>query len=158
MSKTVSELAQELGLSKQYLNRILSQNNLGRKKAETKKLVSDMDEKALISILESNIGNKKSETKTETEKLVSDMPLTARETREENNIGNQKMESKSETEMETSFRYVREQLEIKGKIEMKKNFIAIIKNILKNKNILNIVLKLLKKMEVLVFFRQITLM
>ena len=49
-----------------------------------------MDEKALISILESNIGNKKSETKTETEKLVSDMPLTARETREENNIGNQK--------------------------------------------------------------------
>ena len=33
-----------------------------------------MDEKALISILESNIGNKKSETKTETEKLVSDMP------------------------------------------------------------------------------------
>ena len=113
MSKTVSELAQELGLSKQYLNRILSQNNLGRKS-----------------------GNKK---------LVSDMPLTARETREENNIGNQKMETKSETEMETSFRYVREQLEIKGKIEMKKNFIAIIKNILKNKNILNIVLKLLKK-------------
>ena len=74
-----------------------------------------MDEKALISILESNIGNKKSETKTETEKLVSDMPLTARETRKENNIGNQKMETKSETEMETSFRYVREQLEIKGK-------------------------------------------
>ena len=30
---------------------------------------------------------------------------------------------------------------------MKKNFIAIIKNILKNKNILNIVLKLLKKMD-----------
>ena len=114
MSKTVSELAQELGLSKQYLNRILSQNNLGRKSGN-KKLVSDMDEKALISILESNIGNKKSETKTETEKIVSDMPLTARETREENNIGNQKTETKSETEMETSFRYVREQLEIKGK-------------------------------------------
>ena len=74
-----------------------------------------MDEKALISILESNIGNKKSETKTETEKLVSDMQLTARETRKENNIGNQKMETKSETEMETSFRYVREQLEIKEK-------------------------------------------
>ena len=114
MSKTVSELAQELGLSKQYLNRILSQNNLGRKSGN-KKLVSDMDEKALISILESNIGNKKSETKTETEKIVSDMPLTARETSEENNIGNQKTETKSETEMETSFRYVREQLEIKGK-------------------------------------------
>ena len=114
MSKTVSELAQELGLSKQYLNRILSQNNLGRKSGN-KKLVSDMDEKALISILESNIGNKKSETKTETEKIVSDMPLTAREAREENNIGNQKTETKSETEMETSFRYVREQLEIKGK-------------------------------------------
>ena len=79
MSKTVSELAQELGLSKQYLNRILSQNNLGRKKGN-KKVVSDIDEKALISILESNIGNQK-----------------------------------SETEMETSFRYVREQLEIKGK-------------------------------------------
>ena len=114
MSKTVSELAQELGLSKQYLNRILSQNNLGRKSGN-KKLVSDMDEKALISILESNIGNKKSETKTETEKIVSDMPLTARETREENNIGNQKTETKSETEIETIFRYVREQLEIKGK-------------------------------------------
>lgn len=83
MSKTVSELAQELGLSKQYLNRILSQNNLGRKKGN-KKVVSDIDEKALISILESNIGNQKTETK-------------------------------SETEMETSFRYVREQLEIKGK-------------------------------------------
>ena len=114
MSKTVSELAQELGLSKQYLNRILSQNNLGRKSGN-KKLVSDMDEKALISILESNIGNKKSETKTETEKLVSDMPLIARETREESNIGNQETETKTETEMEISFRYVREQLEIKGK-------------------------------------------
>ena len=107
MSKTVSELAQELGLSKQYLNRILSQNNLGRKKGN-KKVVSDIDEKALISILESNIGNKKSETKTETKKVVSDMPLTARETREERDIGNQKTETKSETEMETSFRYVRE--------------------------------------------------
>ena len=36
MSKTVSELAQELGLSKQYLNRILSQNNLGRKSGNKK--------------------------------------------------------------------------------------------------------------------------
>lgn len=110
MSKTVSELSAELGVSKQYLNRVLSQNNLGRK-IGNKKLVSDMDEKALISILESNIGNKKSETKSETEKLVSYMPLIERETREESNIGNKK----SETEMETSFRYVREQLEIKGK-------------------------------------------
>ena len=109
MSKTVSELAQELGLSKQYLNRVLSQNNLGRK-IGNKKLVSDMDEKALIAILGGNIGNKKSETKTETEKLVSDMPLIASETREENNIGNKK----TETESETSFRYVREQLKIKG--------------------------------------------
>ncbi|NQN66831.1 hypothetical protein HPA09_11380 [Streptococcus suis] len=106
MSKTVSELAQELGLSKQYLNRILSQNNLGRKSGN-KKLVSDIDEKALISILENNIGNKKSETK----KVVSDMPLITSEPREESNIGNQK----TETELETSFRYVREQLEIKGK-------------------------------------------
>lgn len=106
MSKTVSELAQELGLSKQYLNRILSQNNLGRKKGN-KKLVSDIDEKALISILDGNIGNKKSETK----KLVSDIPLISSEIREDGAIGNKKME----TEMETSFRYVREQLEIKGK-------------------------------------------
>lgn len=106
MSKTVSELAQELGLSKQYLNRILSQNNLGRKKGN-KKVVSDMDVKALISILEGDIGNKKSETK----KVVSDLPLIASETREEGNIENQK----TETELETSFQYVREQLEIKGK-------------------------------------------
>lgn len=106
MSKTVSELAQELGLSKQYLNRILSQNNLGRKKGN-KKVVSDMDVKALISILEGNIGNKKSETK----KVVSDSPLIASETREEGNIENQK----TETELETSFQYVREHLEIKVK-------------------------------------------
>lgn len=106
MSKTIKELADELGLSKQYLNRVLTQNNLGRK-IGNKKLVSDIDEKALISILESNIGNKKSETK----KVVSDIPINPSETRAESNIGNQK----SETEMETSFRYVREQLEIKGK-------------------------------------------
>lgn len=106
MSKTIKELADELGLSKQYLNRVLTQNNLGRK-IGNKKVVSEMDEKALISILNGNIGNKKSET----EKLVSDIPINPSETREESNIGNQK----SETEMETSFRYVREQLEIKGK-------------------------------------------
>ncbi|WNO79678.1 hypothetical protein RMQ61_11745 (plasmid) [Streptococcus suis] len=41
MSKTASELAQEFGLSKQYLNRVLTQNNLGRK-IGNKKLVSDM--------------------------------------------------------------------------------------------------------------------
>lgn len=105
MSKTVSELAQELELSKQYLNRVLSQNNLGRK-IGNKKLVSDMDEKALIAILGGNIGNKKTETK----KLVSDIPLIASETREENNIENKK----TETELETSFRYIREQLKIKG--------------------------------------------
>ena len=110
MSKTVSELSAELGVSKQYLNRVLSQNNLGRK-IGNKKLVSDMDEKALISILESNIGNKKSETKTETEKLVSDIPLKSTGTRDTDEIGNQKSETKSET----SFRYLHEQLEIKGK-------------------------------------------
>ena len=65
-----------------------------------------MDEKALIAILGGNIENKKTETK----KLVSDIPLIASETREENNIGNKK----TETELETSFRYVREQLKIKG--------------------------------------------
>ena len=44
-------------------------------------------------------------------------------------------------------------------IEMKKNFIAIIKNILKNKNIPKYCFEIIeKKMEVLVFFRQITLM
>lgn len=106
MSKTIKELADELGLSKQYLNRVLTQNNLGRK-IGNKKVVSEMDEKALISILDGNIGNKKSETK----KVVSDIPLITSEPREESNIGNQK----TETELETSFRYVREQLEIKGK-------------------------------------------
>ena len=109
MSKTVSELAQELGLSKQYLNRILSQNNLGRK-IGNKKLVSDMDEKALIAILGGDIGNKK----TETEKVVSNMSLSLSEIREEDHVGNRKTETKLETELETSFRYVREQLEIKG--------------------------------------------
>ncbi|MBS8095553.1 hypothetical protein F6P76_11100, partial [Streptococcus suis] len=72
-----------------------------------KKVVSDTDEKALISILEGNIGNKKSETR----KLASDMTSIPSKTREEENIRNQK----SETELETGFRYVREQLEIKGK-------------------------------------------
>lgn len=106
MSKTVSELSQELGVSKQYLNRILSQNKLGRKNGN-KKLVSDIDVKAVISILEGNIGNKKSETK----KVVSDMPLNSSGTSESEKIGNKKTETKSET----IFRYVREQLEIKGK-------------------------------------------
>lgn len=114
MSKTVSELSEELGLSKQYLNRVLTQNNLGQKKGN-KKIVSDMDEKALISILEDNIGNKKSETKIERKKAVSDLNSIAIETRDKDGIGNQKTETKSETEIETSFRYVREQLEIKGK-------------------------------------------
>ena len=79
MSKTVSELAQELGVSKQYLNRILTKHKLGKIKGN-KKVVSDSDVKSILSILDRNIGNQK-----------------------------------SETEMETSFRYVREQLEIKGK-------------------------------------------
>lgn len=114
MSKTIKELADELGLSKQYLNRVLTQNNLGRK-IGNKKVVSEMDEKVLISILDGNIGNKKSETK----KVVSDIPINPSETKEEDGNGNQKTETKtetkSETELETSFRYVREQLEIKGK-------------------------------------------
>lgn len=114
MSKTVTELAQEFGVSKQYLNRILTKNELGKMKGN-KKVVSDMDEKALIAILESNIGNKKSETKSETKKVVSDIPSITTRTREEDNIGNQKTETKSETEIESSFRYVRKQLEIKGK-------------------------------------------
>ena len=106
MSKTVSELAQELGLSKQYLNRILSQNNLGRKKGN-KKVVSDSDVKSLLSILERNIGNQKSETKN----LVSDISSKSTGSKDEDENGNQK----SETKTETSFRYLREQLEIKGK-------------------------------------------
>ena len=69
MSKTVSELSAELGVSKQYLNRVLSQNNLGRK-IGNKKLVSDSDVKLLLSILKSDIGNQKSETKN----IVSDIP------------------------------------------------------------------------------------
>ena len=106
MSKTVSELAQELGLSKQYLNRILSQNNLGRKKGN-KKVVSDSDVKSVLSILERNIGNQKSETKN----LVSDIPSKSTGSKDKDENGNQK----SETKTETSFRYLREQLEIKGK-------------------------------------------
>ena len=47
MSKTVSELSAELGVSKQYLNRVLSQNNLGRK-IGNKKLVSDSDVRDVI--------------------------------------------------------------------------------------------------------------
>lgn len=79
MSKTVTDLAQELGVSKQYLNRILTKHKLGKIKGN-KKVVSDSDVKSLLSILKSNIGNKKTETKSE-----------------------------------TSFRYLHEQLEIKGK-------------------------------------------
>ncbi|MDK7160406.1 hypothetical protein QP415_11190, partial [Pauljensenia sp. UMB3104] len=70
MSKTVSELAQELGLSKQYLNRILSQNNLGRKKGN-KKVVSDMPLTARETREERDIGNQKTETKSETEMETS---------------------------------------------------------------------------------------
>ena len=39
MSKTVSELSAELGVSKQYLNRVLSQNNLGRKIGNVKEVM-----------------------------------------------------------------------------------------------------------------------
>lgn len=106
MSKTVSELAQELGVSKQYLNRILTKHKLGKIKGN-KKVVSDSDVKSILSMLERNIGNQKSETKN----LVSDIPskLTGSMDKDEN--GNQK----SETKTETSFRYLCEQLEIKGK-------------------------------------------
>ncbi|HEP1835862.1 hypothetical protein [Streptococcus pluranimalium] len=106
MSKTVSELAQELGLSKQYINRILAQNNLGRKKGN-KKVVSGIDEKKLISILEGNVRNKKSET----DFIVSDESSIASDKWERRNVGNKK----TETEIENSFQYIREQLEIKGK-------------------------------------------
>ena len=106
MSKTVSELAQELGVSKQYLNRILTKHKLGKIKGN-KKVVSDSDVKSVISILESNIGNQKSETKN----LVSDIPSKSTDSRDKGENGNQK----SETKTETSFRYLCEQLEIKGK-------------------------------------------
>lgn len=106
MSKTVSELAQELGVSKQYLNRILTKHKLGKIKGN-KKVVSDSDVKSVLSILERNIGNQKSETKF----LVSDIPSKSIGSRNEDENENQK----SETKTETSFRYLREQLEIKGK-------------------------------------------
>lgn len=102
MSKTVSELSAELGVSKQYLNRVLSQNNLGRK-IGNKKLVSDSDVKSLLSILKSDIGNQKSETKN----IVSDIPSKSTGKRDTGENGNQKSE--------TSFRFLHEQLEIKGK-------------------------------------------
>lgn len=106
MSKTVSELAQELGVSKQYLNRILTKHKLGKIKGN-KKVVSDSDVKSLLSMLESNIGNQKSETKN----LVSDIPSKSTGSKDEDENGNQK----SETKTETSFRYLLEQLETKGK-------------------------------------------
>lgn len=106
MSKTVSELAQELGVSKQYLNRILTKHKLGKIKGN-KKVVSDSDVKSILSVLERNIGNQKSETKN----LVSDIPSKSTGSRDKGENGNQK----SETKTETSFRYLREQLEIKGK-------------------------------------------
>lgn len=106
MSKTVSELAQELGVSKQYLNRILTKHKLGKIKGN-KKVVSDSDVKSILSMLERNIGNQKSETKN----LVSDIPSKSTGSRDKGENGNQK----SETKTETSFRYLREQLEIKGK-------------------------------------------
>ena len=106
MSKTVSELAQELGVSKQYLNRILTKHKLGKIKGN-KKVVSDSDVKSILSMLERNIGNQKSETKF----LVSDFPSKSTGSRDKGENGNQK----SETKTETSFRYLCEQLEIKGK-------------------------------------------
>jgi plasmid maintenance system antidote protein VapI len=106
MSKTVSELAQELGVSKQYLNRILTKHKLGKIKGN-KKVVSDSDVKSLLSMLESNIGNQKSETKN----LVSDIPSNSTGSMDKDENGNQKSETKSET----SFRFLCEQLEIKGK-------------------------------------------
>lgn len=106
MSKTVSELAQELGVSKQYLNRILTKHKLGKIKGN-KKVVSDSDVKSILSILERNIGNQKSETKN----LVSDIPSKSTGSKDKDENGNQK----SETKTETSFRYLLEQLEIKGK-------------------------------------------
>ena len=104
MSKTVSELSAELGVSKQYLNRVLSQNNLGRKIGNKK--LADSDVKSLLSILKSDIGNQKSETKN----IVSDIPSKSTGKRDTGENGNQKSETKSET----SFRYLHEQLEIKG--------------------------------------------
>lgn len=106
MSKTVSELAQELGVSKQYLNRILTKHKLGKIKGN-KKVVSDSDVKSILSILDRNIGNQKSETKN----LVSDIPSKSTGSKDKDENGNQKSETKSET----SFRYLHEQLEIKGK-------------------------------------------
>ena len=106
MSKTVSELAQELGVSKQYLNRILTKHKLGKIKGN-KKVVSDSDVKSILSMLERNIGNQKSETKN----LVSDIPSKSTGSMDKDENGNQK----SETKTETSFRYLCEQLEIKGK-------------------------------------------
>ncbi len=106
MSKTVTELAQDLGVSKQYLNRILTKHKLGKIKGN-KKVVSDSDVKSLLSILNSNIGNQKTETKN----LVSDIASKSTGSMDTDENGNQKTETKSET----GFRYLHEQLEIKGK-------------------------------------------
>lgn len=81
MSKTVSELSKELGLSPQYLNRVLNRNQLGNK-IGNKKLISGSDEKLLISILKGD-KKEKTETKSETSETSS--------------------ETSSETKTETSF-------------------------------------------------------
>ncbi len=51
MSKTVSELSAELGVSKQYLNRVLSQNNLGRKIGNVKEVMEIRLRSKLKSVL-----------------------------------------------------------------------------------------------------------
>lgn len=70
MSKTVSELSKELGLSPQYLNRVLNRNQLGNK-IGNKKLISGSDEKLLISILKGD-KKEKTETKSETSETSSE--------------------------------------------------------------------------------------
>ena len=70
MSKTVSELSKELGLSPRYLNRVLNRNQLGNK-IGNKKLISGSDEKILISILKGD-KKEKTETKSETSETSSE--------------------------------------------------------------------------------------
>ncbi|WP_421434413.1 hypothetical protein [Streptococcus suis] len=102
MSKTVAEIAQELGVTKQYLNRILNKYQLGSIKGN-KRIVSENEFNSLLLILNGRIRNSKSETK----KIVSEISKNINKKGVKEHIGN--------PEWETSFHYLFEQLEIKGK-------------------------------------------
>lgn len=101
MSKTVAEIAKELGVTKQYLNRILNKYQLGSIKGN-KRIVSEKEFKSLLSILNRHSGNSRSETK----ERVSERALKQEIKEDGKHIGNSKAE--------TSFHYLFEEFKIRG--------------------------------------------